>query len=226
MALFTIPKQTSELLIATLQFMPLPTPAARALKHTRRVICEGFKREDGLWDIEAHLIDTKTFPLNIRSCANGILPAGEPLHGLSIRITVDLDLNILDAVAAMDYTPFHSCPSIADAYKQLIGLQIGPGFTGKTKELFSGRKGCTHLLELLGPLATSAFQSTHQEREQRESFWQNADNRPPMLDTCHTLAANGPVVKEIWPEHYQDDANTIIAVTATERSCNSDSTSA
>jgi hypothetical protein len=194
--------------------MPLPTPAARTLKHTRRVICEGFKRDDGLWDIEAHLIDTKTFPLKLRDHPQGKLEPGEPLHGLSLRVTVDLDLNILDAVASMDYTPYNICRSISDSYKQLIGLQIAPGFTAKTKALFSGRNGCTHLLELLGPLATSAYQSTHQEREVKEHFWQDQENPPPMLDTCHTLASDGDIVKEIFPAHYQGDRDNLIAVSS------------
>ena len=29
--------------------------------HNRTVHCEGFLREDGLWDIEGHLRDTKTY---------------------------------------------------------------------------------------------------------------------------------------------------------------------
>ncbi|WP_299176557.1 DUF2889 domain-containing protein [uncultured Neptuniibacter sp.] len=185
--------------------MPLPTPTSRTLKHTRRVICEGFKRDDGLWDIEAYLIDTKTFNMKNHDRDSGQITAGEPLHGMSIRITVDLSLNILDAVTSMDYTPFTACKSITEAYKQLIGLQIKPGFTKQTKELFSGRLGCTHLLELLGPLATAAFQSTHQEREEQANYWQDGDVKPPMLDTCHSLASNGPIVKTLWPLHYEED---------------------
>ena len=182
--------------------MPLPAPSNRTLKHTRRVICEGYKREDGLWDIEAHLIDTKTFSMDFPDRDNGIIPAGEPLHGMSIRITVDMDLNILDAVTCMHYTPFNCCKNIAEAYKKLIGLQIASGFTRKTKDLFAGVKGCTHLLELLGPLGTTAFQATHQEREIQEGYYAAADNPPPMLNTCHTLASDGPVVKEYWTAHY------------------------
>lgn len=197
--------------------MPLPTPTARKLKHTRRVICEGFKREDGLWDIEAFLIDTKSFDLTIRDSEAWILPAGEALHGMSIRITVDLELNILDAVAAMDHTPFSHCPSISNAYKQLIGLKIESGFTKKTKELFSGRSGCTHLLELLGPLATAAFQSTHQEREAAENFWQGAHQRPPLLDSCHALSADGPIVKQHWPHYYEDNSLETIPVQNLEK---------
>ncbi len=190
--------------------MPLPTPASRSLKHTRRVICEGYKRDDGLWDIEAHLIDTKTFSMNFRDRENGVIPAGEPLHGMAIRITVDMELNILDAASSMDYTPFNCCKMIAPAYRKLIGLQIASGFTRKTREMFSGTQGCTHLLELLGPLATTAFQATHQEREAQQNFWQDKDTPPPMLDTCHTMASDGPIVREYWPHFHAQDAELAI----------------
>ncbi|WP_292953758.1 MULTISPECIES: DUF2889 domain-containing protein [unclassified Neptuniibacter] len=197
--------------------MPLPTPSARSLQHTRRVICEGFKRDDGLWDIEAHLIDTKTFPIDNQDRQEGVISPGEPFHGMSVRITIDMELNIKDAVAVMDYTPFNACKSISDTYKQLIGLQIAKGFTRRTKELFSGHLGCTHLLELLGPLATTAFQATHQEREKLENYWQDGTIKPPMLDTCHTLASHGPVVKELWPHfHESEHSDQIIATLAVE----------
>ena len=43
--------------------MPLTPPADRKPMHTRRIRCEGFSRADGLWDIEAHLIDTKPYDM-------------------------------------------------------------------------------------------------------------------------------------------------------------------
>ncbi|MBY4678134.1 DUF2889 domain-containing protein [Marinobacterium arenosum] len=195
--------------------MPLSTPQPRSLQHTRQVRCEGFQRTDGLWDIEGHLTDTKSFAMECKERNDGIIPVGEPLHGMSIRITVDLDLNILDVEAAMDYTPFRICPQITETYKQLIGLQIAPGFTKKVRQLFGGINGCTHLLELLGPVATTAYQATHQAREQQEN-WADGDQRPPMLDSCHTMASDGPVVREHWPHFYEgDNAELIPLVRAT-----------
>ncbi len=185
--------------------MPLPSPQPRKLHHTRRVLCEGYAREDGLWDIEGHLTDLKTADLTCKERNNGIIPAGEPLHGMSIRLTIDLKLNILDVAASMDYTPYRICPSITEHYKQLIGLQIAPGFTRKTRELFSGTQGCTHLLELLGPVATTAFQATHAAREAREN-WSDGHQPPPMLNSCHTMADDGPVVQQQWPHFYQPSA--------------------
>jgi hypothetical protein len=40
--------------------MPLSHPVSRKLLHTRAIECHGYERDDGFWDIEAHLVDTKT----------------------------------------------------------------------------------------------------------------------------------------------------------------------
>lgn len=183
--------------------MPLSNPVERDLSHTRHVVCRGYKRKDGLWDVEAHLTDTKTYDMTMSERTNGKIPAGEPLHEMAIRITVDLDLNILEAEAVMDHTPFRMCPSIAERFKQLAGLQIAPGFTKKTRELFGSTQGCTHLLELLGPLATTAFQATHQERQYMEDWHTGSENPPPMLNSCHAFAEHSEVIKNHWPAHFK-----------------------
>ena len=41
--------------------MPLSPPVGRQLLHTRRVTCQGFFREDGLWDIEGRITDEKSY---------------------------------------------------------------------------------------------------------------------------------------------------------------------
>ena len=41
--------------------MPLSPPVGRQHLHTRRVTCQGFFRDDGLWDIEGRITDEKTY---------------------------------------------------------------------------------------------------------------------------------------------------------------------
>jgi hypothetical protein len=67
--------------------MALSTPVPREHLHTRSVSYKGYKRDDGLWDIEGHLTDTKTYPID-NSWRNKI-DVGEPLHEMLIRVTVD-----------------------------------------------------------------------------------------------------------------------------------------
>jgi Protein of unknown function (DUF2889) len=41
--------------------MPLTPPRPREAIHGRSIEIDGFRRDDGLYDIEAHLTDTKSF---------------------------------------------------------------------------------------------------------------------------------------------------------------------
>ncbi|MFO1352320.1 MAG: DUF2889 domain-containing protein [Gammaproteobacteria bacterium] len=184
--------------------MPLPDPTRRKLSHTRQVILRGYERDDGLWDIEGHLVDSKTYAFSNRD--RGEVKAGEPVHAMWLRITVDDDLKIHDAVASTDAAPFKVCPLITTRYQRLIGLSIGPGWGLKIKQLFNGVEGCTHLTELLGPLATTAYQTLFARREERARA--NPDHgRPQILDTCHALASDGEVVKSLWPQFYSGSAH-------------------
>lgn len=179
--------------------MPLSQPVKRHQLHRRRVVCEGYERADGLWDIEGHLVDVKSYPIANRD-RGGEIPAGEPLHDMAIRLTIDLDFIVREVEAVIDDAPFNYCPQIVDNFKALKGKRIAPGWTAMTRRLFGGVSGCTHLQELLGPIATTAFQATHKARRERQQ--NEAGERPGLLDSCHALATSSPVVRDLWPDFY------------------------
>ena len=86
-----------------------------------------------------------------------------------LRLTIDLDMKIHDAEAATDAGPYSPCGDITPNFKALKGVTIGAGWRRKTLELLGGIKGCTHLVELLGPLGTTAFQATGRAREKHNA---------------------------------------------------------
>lgn len=180
--------------------MPLSPSAGRKPMHTRTVVCRGYLREDGLWDIEGHLVDTKPYAIPNED-RGGQIPAGEPLHEMWIRLTVDTDLLVHDAEACTDHGPYEICPNIAPNFKALKGLTIKAGWTQKTRELLGGTRGCTHLVELLGPIATTAYQTVYPARIQRDAG-RPVTERPGLINTCHAYAANGPIVLRRWPQFY------------------------
>ncbi|MBK8454722.1 MAG: DUF2889 domain-containing protein [Thiofilum sp.] len=183
--------------------MPLSKSALRRAVHTRVVTCQGYQREDGLWDIEGSMTDTKPFPLPNRD-RNGYINAGEALHGMSIRLTIDLDMKVHSAEAVIDHSPFAGCPRIAERFQRLVGLSIVNGWTKQVKEIFAGVDGCTHLTELLGPIATTAFQVliTYKTGDGMK-FYEQAKEPPPHLNTCHMLAESSEVVAQRWPQFYR-----------------------
>jgi hypothetical protein len=184
--------------------MPLSDPAPRDPVHVRHVVCSGFRRGDGMWDIEGHLRDTKSY--DFTSQYRGAVPSGVPIHEMWIRLTVDDELVIRDIEAVTDYSPFPICPAIAPNFKRLIGLDIRPGFYLKVKEILGGIEGCTHLVEMLGPIGTTAYQTIYPYRnrlrqERGEPRFDGA-NKPRFLDTCHGWSSSGEIVKQLYPQHY------------------------
>jgi hypothetical protein len=188
--------------------MPLSAPAPREQLHTRQIECQGFQRTDGLWDIEAHMTDRKSY--SFPSDERGEVTAGTPIHDMWVRATLDDGFHILAIEAVTDSSPYELCPQITPNFQRLVGLRIGPGFNARVRERLGGVEGCTHLVELMGPLATTAFQTIfsakHRERRERgaggERTVTRPGKRPALLGTCHAFAPDSPVTKRNWPEFY------------------------
>jgi hypothetical protein len=186
--------------------MPLtPSSAARESLHTRNVEVKGYRRADGLYDIEGHLTDVKSCDLTLTA---GVRKAGEPIHEMWVRLTIDRRLNIVDAEAQTDAGPYPgNCELITPDYKQLVGLSLLPGFAAKVREMFRGVRGCTHITELIGSVATAAYQTLAGEVNQPQHM------KPFQLDKCHALMSDGPVVAQYYARWYtgrRDDDPAII----------------
>ncbi|WP_342240175.1 DUF2889 domain-containing protein [Inquilinus sp. OTU3971] len=180
--------------------MPLSAPAAREPIHTRRITCDGFRRADGLWDIEGHLVDVKHY--EFRNEFRGTITPGEPLHQMRLRLTVDDSLTIVAVEAVTENGPYALCPEITASFQALVGLRIRPGFTLAVKERLGGAKGCTHLVELLGPMATTAFQTVFPILSRERAAEADPRTRPVLLDSCHVFAADGDHARRHWPDFY------------------------
>lgn len=179
--------------------MPLSPPAERRHLHTRRIVCEGYLRADGLWDIEAELTDTKTYPA--LTGWRGELEPGEPIHNMRVRLTVNDRLEIVGAEAETRKSPYKVCPEAAENYGVLVGVRIGPGWMKQVKARYGGAHGCTHILELLGQMATTAYQTifSWKEKVKREAGASVAElaRRGPPPDSCWAYAADGEVMRGI-----------------------------
>ncbi|OZI36363.1 hypothetical protein CEG14_15285 [Bordetella genomosp. 1] len=184
--------------------MPLPpSEISRQPLHTRSIRVQCYGREDGLWDLEAELIDVKGYDFPKR---NGeTFKAGDPIHHMHLRITIDDGYTIVAAVAAYDAAPYgESCMAIDGAYADLVGMNLLKGFRRQVKERFGHVAGCTHMTELSQVLPTSAVQMMAGERRQNSAS--NPERRPFQLDGCHALRTDGPVVLEYYPQWYTGEA--------------------
>jgi Protein of unknown function (DUF2889) len=196
--------------------MPLTPPNVdRALLHLRDIALRGYRRADGLFDIEAHLTDAKTDDPENATGDRLDSPPGGPVHGMWLRLTVDEALTIHACEASSDVTPYALCPQAAPNFALLAGLKIGPGFNRAVAERVGGTLGCTHLRELLAQMATTAFQTIYpwrarREREERARIAAagGVPSRqvPAMVGTCIAYAPDSPVTLARWPWLRQEDA--------------------
>jgi hypothetical protein len=185
--------------------MPLSPPADREYLHRRAIDLRGYQRADGLFDIEAHLADTKTYAFENQD--RGTVEPGVPLHGMWVRITVGEDMVIRACEAASDFTPYAICPQAAPNFARLAGVTIGPGFSRAVKERVGGVLGCTHLREVLAQMATVAFQTIgpvrwRREREAREAAIARGETPPAAkravpLGSCYAYAPGSEVVRRL-----------------------------
>lgn len=178
--------------------MPLSPPADRERLHHRDIRCAGYCRDDGNWDIEGRLTDTKTYDFANRW--RGRVRPNEGLHDMWVRLTVDNGLLIHAAEAATDSGPFEICGNITPNIRRLEGERIGPGWRRLIRQKIGGTEGCTHINELLGVLATVAY---HTVFSSRSSNWARSQrDRPSFIDSCHTWASDGDAVRHHYPQHY------------------------
>ncbi|MCB1856925.1 MAG: DUF2889 domain-containing protein [Gammaproteobacteria bacterium] len=180
--------------------MPLATPQPRRHLHTRTITCEGFLRDDGLWDIEARLVDVKTYPFP-NEFRGGSIPPGEPMHDLLLRVTLDLDLVIHAIDASSEHYPYRACSRAPAAMRSLIGLRIGGGFLKRVKERIGVSRGCTHLIEMMSTIATTSYQTMNAFMEEKARA-ESRREKPHYLDSCIAMRCDGEVVRREWPEFF------------------------
>jgi Protein of unknown function (DUF2889) len=176
--------------------LPLPPPAPRAHRHTRHVVFRGYRRDDGLWDIEAEMRDTKTQVFDIPG--DGSWQPGEPIHDMAIRVTIDDAMVVRDIAVAMDGTPHAECPQAQAPMQRMIGCSMARGWRKAIAQNLGGTQGCTHLRELLFNMGTAAFQTLPEN-----ALTTSPDTPPPHLGTCLAWDFDGPVVQRHHPVFFR-----------------------
>ena len=105
--------------------MPLSSPVARERLHLRRVSYEGFRRDDGLFDIEAHITDHKDRDYKL---AMGTRSKDIPVHNMWARVTIDRRFEVIDIEAVTDEMPYPGPrpTSALPSSRRAAGLAIRP----------------------------------------------------------------------------------------------------
>jgi Protein of unknown function (DUF2889) len=185
--------------------MPLSPPDPREHCHTRQFELSGYRRADGLWDIEGHLVDAK--PYEFPREDGSLRPPHDAIHDMWVRLTLDDDMVIRGCEAAMGAHPFPICCQSAPNFERLVGIRIGKGWMAEVNRRVGGVEGCTHLREMLPQMATTAFQAMYgaKMKESRDAGLGRPKpnpGRPRHLNACLAFREDGEIVKEVFPDYY------------------------
>ncbi len=182
--------------------LPLAAPT-RQLKHRRQIDVQVFVRDDGLWEVDATLQDTKT---RVTQMSDGPRPPGAPIHDMLLRLVVTPGLDIVEAGSDTRAMPYPGvCSEHGDAYRQLVGLNLLNNFHREVRARLGGAKACTHLTELAQVLPTAVVQGFAGEVIDTRGTAEGAA-KPFQLDRCHALRSDGEAVRQFYPRWYRPAA--------------------
>jgi hypothetical protein len=186
--------------------MTLPPAAAqRQLKHRRQIDVQVFARGNGEWEVDARVTDIKTRDAHL---AQGIRPAGTPIHDMLLRLVVNQALDILEAGSQTHWMPYEGiCDHHGDAYGRLVGLNLLKDFRKQSRARLAGVLGCTHLTELAQVLPTAVVQAFAGEVIDTRGDHEGA-SRPFQIDRCHALRSDGDAVRTHYPRWYRRSSDT------------------
>jgi hypothetical protein len=180
--------------------MPLPDSRNRTELHLRRIEMRGYRRDDGLYEIDGRVTDVKTEPARRMDGGRDFEP-GQPIHDMWVRLVVDDTLLVHDIVAVTDSSPYDICREAVAPMRAIVGERIRAGWSMMVKARLGGTKGCTHLMEILIPLATAAYQTLSTRRSSGPPAV-DASGRPLKIGSCHAYASDREVVRTLWPQFY------------------------
>lgn len=176
--------------------------AKREELHSRSIDMRGYKRSDGLYEVEGRVVDRKSYDF-VPLLHNGqFVSAGEPIHEMVVRLVYDERLVVRAIDSSTLVAPYSNCAQGGQALQSVVGLAMTNGWSKEVKKRLGGSRCCTHLMELLIPMATTAFQSlSANSRTQPERL--DATGRPRKIDSCYAYSADGELVQRQWPEYFR-----------------------
>lgn len=175
---------------------------AREPVHSRTIEMQGYRRNDGLYEVEGRLLDRKPHDFVPLVHSGRIVPAHEPIHEMVVRVVYDDRLVVRAIASTTTAAPYANCQHGGQALQSVVGLAMTRGWSKEIKQRLGGSRCCTHLMELLIPMATTAFQSLSTDsRSQPERV--DVTGRPIKIDSCFAYGAHGELVQRQWPEYFR-----------------------
>lgn len=163
--------------------------------HTRTLAVSTYEYDEQRLIIEGCLTDRRFQEYQLAVGGKGRPPG--ILHQIIIHLLVNkTTLEIEDLYVEMSVVPHDACLEALNSLKPVKGLRITHGFTSKVKALVGRGKGCTHIMELLTSLVSSAMQGYFAYRQ--HNFPMPASYIVNKLgNTCWAWRSEGPIIKSL-----------------------------
>lgn len=161
-------------------------------RHFRRIDIRGSKRSDDLFEVHGRVVDHKSEDF-VTWTGQRLAPAGDAVHDLGLRLVFYDHMTVVEVPTFADSTPYAVCSGGGDALQSLVVLRVTGGWNREVSARVSGARSCTHLMELRGPLATTAFQSVGFIRRQQPARL-DANGWPVKIDSCCAYSAHSEQV--------------------------------
>lgn len=88
--------------------------------HFRNIDMRGYRRSDGLFEVEGRVTDRKTYEMETLLGGRKV-PAQQPLHDMGVRIIFDETMLVHDIGTFMSASPYGICPGGGEALQALKG---------------------------------------------------------------------------------------------------------
>lgn len=118
---------------------------------------------------------------------------------MGVILVYDENLIVHDVRTFTSAAPYGICAEGGRALESLKGLRIASGWSKEVRSRLSGAATCTHLMEILAPMATAAYQSLGVLRLSRPEPL-DAIGPPIKIDSCYAYGAEREIVRRRWPE--------------------------
>lgn len=172
--------------------------------HFRRIDFHGFRRSDGLLEVEARLTDRKTHDFQPPSGGRSVA-AGDTIHDHGLRVVFGEDMVIREIAADIRAYPYRECAGGGDTLQAMVGVRIGRGWSSELRKRLPTGDTCTHLKEMMVPLASAAFQTVYSLRTGHVED-SDATGRPRKIDSCYAYGAGRELVALQWPAFHKPAA--------------------
>ncbi len=124
------------------------------------------------------------------------------IHHMDVKLLIKPDpLTIEDAKVQMIQVPMTECTTTLDTIEKLKGLEIKSGFSKNIRDIMGGKKGCTHLCQLVIVMGQEIVHGwLTQKRKDKSSIPKDLDHfseKNFLIDSCRLWTRKGPKMKSL-----------------------------